>query len=195
MADPSLRSLYLTAQFACDVGQGKCRDLTTPGLAEMYPQLMSHVSKKRKLEEAVKSSGPASGGGEMSAKAKKRAKRKEAKAKAQAAKADADRRAAQSQRDRAANQKGGKGAGASKGAGRGSNGGGGGKGQGKMNLPDGAVRTNPNTTCQLCYGWNLGNACSKTPCNFEHACWFCFDTTHKGKDCPMARGPAPAPGR
>ena len=201
MADTSLRSLYFTAQFACDVARGQCRELSAPGLAEMYPQLLGHLAKKRKLNSPpptrIQDGAAASS---LSPSAKKRAKKQEAKAKA-ADKIDRDelaKRAAQSAKDKAAaaarDRGGARGGGAPGGARGGARGGappakGGGKG-----LPDGAVRINPNTNKEICFGYSKGTACSRTPCNFEHVCWFCFGN-HPGKDCELARGPAPAPRR
>ena len=162
----------------------------------MYPQLMGHLAKKRKLNSPpptrLKESGAAL---TLSPSAKKRAKKQEAKAKAanRVDKEERDKRAAQSARDKAAARgRGGKGGGAP-GGGRGRGGAAPDKGAGK-GLPDGAVRINPNTNKEICFGYSKGNRCTRTPCNFEHVCWFCFGN-HPGKDCELARGPAPAPGR
>ena len=204
MADTNLRSLYFAAQFACDVAQGHCKELSAPGLAEMYLQLMGHIAKKRKLEGAAPGGkAQATATSAISAGAKKRAKKQAAKNKTAAAQADKhehDRRGAQSGRDRAATGSGGGGGrghgggGGGGGRGRGSGGGAAPKGGGKGGLPDGAVRVNPNTNRQICFVYCKGNGCSRTPCNFEHVCWFCFKN-HPGKDCSQAQGAAGAPGR
>ena len=133
----------------------------------------------------------------LSPSAKKRAKKQAAKAKAadRGDKDERDKRAAQSARDKAAARAGGgRGrGGAAPGGGRGRGGAAPVKGAGK-GLPDGAVRINPNTNKEICFGYSKCNGCTRTPCNFEHVCWFCFGN-HPGKDCELARGPAPAPGR
>ena len=59
---------------------------------------------------------------------------------------------------------------------------GGGKGDkgGKSGLPDGAKWRTTVGDKPICFKWNTNKTCPKDPCTFEHVCWICEKTNHRG---------------
>ena len=60
-----------------------------------------------------------------------------------------------------------------------------GKGDGKKGagkgLPQGAkTHTTTEPKKPICYNWNQKRECSSTNCTFEHICWFCEKSNHRG---------------
>ena len=164
MTDMQLRNTALLAYFSTEVGTAKCKALSAPALIDIHGP-SSHVGKPRALDRYD---------GEPQLTKRQR------KAKAKAEKAAADKRAQQNggpgngggkgnnKRKVLALQNGGVGDGSAKAAK--------GAAKGKSKSADGKP---------ICFAYNNGQACRKTPCTFLHVCQVCGgDHPKTSPDCP-----------
>ena len=66
----------------------------------------------------------------------------------------------------------------SKGDGKGAKGAKGGKAE--FGPPAGAKWVTTVGEKPICFKWNANKACVRSPCNFEHVCWICEKSNHRG---------------
>jgi hypothetical protein len=182
LSDQDKRCLNFTIAFGMEAMSQPCRNLTAPGLREMYGVASGHkhagAATKRgatALENGASASAP-----DDAKRAQKRARKKaNAAAKKQAQKSTGFQPAQKAltvppppglaiedRKDR---------------GGKSGKGGKGGKGAGKPPLPRGIKpKTDDGKLC--CFACSKGEKCVETPCRFAHVCWWCHGNHPGGGD-------------